>query len=108
MLDAAISDYPARHVPARLLTFILANKALERVDLYRAFDSTQWPNEESHLPGALPWLPHRKGHLGAPLPEVHLFGQELVLARERCCICLDSPLVPCFYDSNNSWSNSNT
>ena len=32
-LDAAMSDYPARHVPERLLTFILANKSLERVDL---------------------------------------------------------------------------
>ena len=32
-LDAAMSDYMARHVPARLLTFILANKSLERVDL---------------------------------------------------------------------------
>ena len=32
-LDAAMSDYLAWHVLARLLTFILANKSLERVDL---------------------------------------------------------------------------
>ena len=51
MLDAAMSDYPARHVPARLLTFILANKALERVDL-RAFDFAQWINKEFRLDGS--------------------------------------------------------
>ena len=32
-LDAAMSDYPVRHVPARLLTFLLLNKSLERVNL---------------------------------------------------------------------------
>ena len=31
--DAAMTEYPARHVPARLLTFLLSNHALERADL---------------------------------------------------------------------------
>ena len=31
--DASMSEYPGRHVPARLLTFLLLNESLERADL---------------------------------------------------------------------------
>ena len=34
MLDAAMSNYPAQNVPARLLTYIWANKVLEWVDIH--------------------------------------------------------------------------